>query len=109
MLPAKTFVIEIPEIGSFEIKRLTFELRLKINRFYQVLVGNDDQYLNDYSKSEHWIYSYLKNVIESGPTPDWDLNTSLFSYKDPVEVLGNIYSEVQKREESFRQPRDSSD
>jgi len=98
---SNSYVVEIDNVGTFEISRFTFGVKQKVRLSYQRAVQGDDSQLDETTKSIFWALAYLKACIIKAPD-GWNLDD--LSPDEGEDQLIKIYQAIQAKEDLFRSP-----
>lgn len=95
-----TFVVEVPDVGSFECRRRTMRVAIAITAEYNRLTEGAPVVSDEFN----WLcsfVSYLKVMIVEGPE-GWNVDEVNPDSEEEMATLNKVYREVKAAEARFR-------
>ena len=100
MTPA-TFVVNVPDLGAFEIKRRTLKVQMQIHaELNRLTEGAPLASLSDWYMDLCGLVAELKVLIVSSPE-GWSM-ADADPFEDGYEQMRTVYRAIRAQEDSFR-------
>ena len=97
---SKTYQLEVPGVGSFEIRRRAMAVSIAVTAEYNRLTEGQDV-VSDFFGRFCTVYATLKVLIVSGPR-GWDLDEMDPDDEQSYETMNKVFAAIRAQEDSFR-------